>query len=452
MKGNKIYGKRFSLLLIIACLMTLLVPGEVFAASGNIISTVAGNGTADFSGDGGPATSAQINIPYGLAVDGAGNLYIADAVNNRIRKVDTSGNISTVAGNGMYGSSGDGGPATMAQLAVPTGVAVDSAGNLYIADSDNNRVRKVDASGNISTVAGNGTADFSGYGGPATSAQLSMPMGVAVDSSGNLYIADTGNHRIRKVDASGNISTVAGNGTIGSSGYGGPATSAQLKAPHRVAVDSAGNLYIADTYNHQVRKVDAPVPAGGLTVTASDVTGPDTDGRTKISVAETAGAGNKFVYKNFGAANVTVPNVGDTLTGYNALPANGIITAANGDKIAVAEVDGTDKVVRFGQTTAVVVPEPSPEPAPGPEPGPSPEPSLEPAPGPEPGPSPEPAPEPSPEPAPDPQPAPGPVQNLTASAGNRLVNLSWNPERTQPTITCICLKNRTNTARPRLRP
>ena len=440
MKGNKIYGKRFSLLLIIACLMTLLVPGEVFAASGNIISTAAGNGTADFSGDGGPATSAQLKYPDDVAVDSAGNLYIADTYNHRIRKVDASGNISTVAGNGTIGSSGDGGPATSAQIVLPYGVAVDSAGNLYIADTYNHQVRKVDAP----VPAGGLTVTASDVTGPDT------------DGRTKISVAETagaGNKFVYKNFGAANVTVPNVGDTL--TGYNALPANGIITAANgdKIAVAEVdGTDKVVRFGQTTAVVVPEPVPAGGLTVTASDVTGPDTDGRTKISVAETAGAGNKFVYKNFGAANVTVPNVGDTLTGYNALPANGIITAANGDKIAVAEVDGTDKVVRFGQTTAVVVPEPAPEPAPGPEPGPSPEPSLEPAPGPEPGPSPEPAPEPSPEPAPDPQPAPGPVQNLTASAGNRLVNLSWNPERTQPTITCICLKNRTNTARPRLRP
>ncbi|ALS25048.1 S-layer homology domain-containing protein [Paenibacillus naphthalenovorans] len=474
MKENKIYGKRFSLFMMIAYLMTLLVPGEVFATSGGTISTVAGNGigsysgdggaaasaqlnypfgvavdsggilyivdtnncrirkvdasgnistvagtgTAGYSGDGGAATSAQLNKPYGVAVDSAGNLYIADTLNHRVRKVDASGNVSTVAGTGTAGSSGDGGAAASAQLNKPFGVAVDSGGNLYIADTFNHRIRKVDASGNISTVAGtgtagnpgegefatsanikypygvavdsggnlfyvaddgssrvrkvdasgkistvagNGTAGSSGDGGAAALAQLYLPYGVAVDSGGNLYIADTFNHRVRKVDTSGNISTVAGNGTAGSSGDGGAAASAQLNYPYGVAVDSGGNLYIADTYNQRVRKVAAePVPASGLTVTASDVMGPGTDGKTQLSVTPGADTGNKLVYKNIGTGTVTVPNVGDTLSGYTDLPADGIIAAANDDKIAVAEVDGSGKVVKFGQTTAVVVAEPVP--------------------------------------------------------------------------------------------
>jgi sugar lactone lactonase YvrE len=164
-----------------------------------VITEVAGNGTASYSGDNGAATSAGLNAPYGMAVDGSGNVYIADTYNNRIRKVTSTGTISTIAGNGTYGFSGDGGAATAAELYMPTGVAVDSAGNVYIADFGNNRVRMVNTAGNISTVAGNGTAGFSGDGYAATSAELYRPSGVALDASGNLYIADANNNRIRVV-------------------------------------------------------------------------------------------------------------------------------------------------------------------------------------------------------------------------------------------------------------
>ena len=206
-------------------------------------------------GDGGPATSASLREPFGVALDGAGNLCIADRRNHRIRKVDTSGIITTVAGIGSFGFSGDGGPATSASLANPAGVALDAAGNLFIADGSNNRVRKVDTSGIITTVAGNGSSGFSGDGGPATSANLGTPFGVALDGSGNLFISVQGNQRIRQVDASRIITTVAGNGISGFSGDGGPATSASLAFPAGVAVDGTGNLFIADFENFRVRKV-----------------------------------------------------------------------------------------------------------------------------------------------------------------------------------------------------
>jgi sugar lactone lactonase YvrE len=237
--------------------------------TGGVITTVAGNGTEGFGGEGGPATSAQLNAPSGVAVDTAGNLFIADRNNNRIRKVTPGGVISTVAGNGTQGFSADGGPATSAQLNAPLGVAVDTARNLFIADYGNNRVCKVTSNGVISTVAGNGIRGFSGDGGPATSAQLNAPLGVAVDTARNLFIGDYGNDRVRKVTSSGIISTVAGNEIRGFSGDGGPATSARLSYPYSVAVDTAGNLFIADTYNHCVRKV---TPGGVISTVAGNGT------------------------------------------------------------------------------------------------------------------------------------------------------------------------------------
>ena len=221
---------------------------------GGTISTYAGTGTEGFSGDGGPATAAHLDRPDGVALDSAGNLYIADLGNSRIRKVTPGGTISTYAGNGGYGFWGDGGPATAAQLR-PRGMALDPAGNLYIADFGNSRVRKVTPGGTISTYAGTGTPGFAGDGGPATAAQLSFPQGVALDSAGNLYIADSGNSRIRKVTPGGTISTYAGTGLQGFSGDGGPAIDAQLWFPVGVALDSAGNLYIADQENQRIRKV-----------------------------------------------------------------------------------------------------------------------------------------------------------------------------------------------------
>ena len=228
-------------------------------APGGAVSTVAGNGTAGYGGDGGAATSAQLNVPLGLALDGAGNLYISDFSNNRVRKVSASGTITTVAGTGMTGYSGDGGTATNAQLTNPEGLAVDFAGNLYIADSGNNAIRKVSSGGLISTVAGTGLAGYSGDGGPATQAQVGNPFGLAVDAVGNLYISDY-NLRVRKIYPDGTIATIAGTGTPGYSGDGGPALSATLNRPSGLALDSTGALYVADSANSALRRLVAPRP------------------------------------------------------------------------------------------------------------------------------------------------------------------------------------------------
>ena len=243
--------------------------GPMVAFGPGIISTVAGNGTVGYSGDGGSAVSSELAYPMGVAVDGAGNLYIADGYyNNRIRKVTPGGTITTVAGNGVAGYNGDNIAATSAELSDPSGVAVDGAGNLYIADLGNSRIRKVTPDGTITTMAGNGTAGYNGDNIAATSAEITYPEGVAVDGAGNLYIADYSYSRIRKVSAAtGLITTVAGNGTSGYNGDNIPATNAELNSPMGLAVDGAGNLYIADYRNERIRKV---TPGGTITTVAGD--------------------------------------------------------------------------------------------------------------------------------------------------------------------------------------
>ncbi|MBS1658446.1 MAG: hypothetical protein JST18_10180 [Bacteroidetes bacterium] len=228
-------------------------------ASTGIISIIAGvNGSSGSTGDGGAATSAKLNYPVAMAFDAAGNnLYIADCYNHKIRKVNIStGIITTVAGTGAAGSSGDGGAATSAKLNYPAGVAVDGAGNVYIGDGMNNKIRKVTAAtGVISTFAGTGVAGLSGDGGAATSAKLNAPQGLAIDASGNVYFADQANHRIRKVTAAtGAITTVAGT-SMGFSGDGGPATSAKMNSPWSLAIQAGCNLIISDQVNQRVRKV-----------------------------------------------------------------------------------------------------------------------------------------------------------------------------------------------------
>ncbi|QEV16859.1 NHL repeat-containing protein [Streptomyces alboniger] len=233
------------------------------------IATVAGNGVAGFMSDGGPGALTRLYHPMGVAVDKNGNLFIADRYNHRIRKVTPNGNITTVAGDGTAGYISDGGPAVATRLHYPADVAVDDAGNLFIADTNNHRVRKVTPNGNITTVAGNGEAGYVSDGGPAIATRLHYPHALTVDRAGNLYIADHHNHRIRKVTPNGNITTVAGNGTAGYVSDGGPAISTRLYHPMGLVVDAEGNLYIADRYNHRIRKV---TPNGIITTVAGNGT------------------------------------------------------------------------------------------------------------------------------------------------------------------------------------
>jgi len=245
-----------------------------------IITTIAGNGVAGYSGDGGLAITAQLYGPMSVAVDTAGNVYIADAANSRIRKVSTGGIITTIAGKGGYAFSGDGGAAINAEFSFPVGVAVDGAGNVYVADSCaidlcSYRIRKISVAGIITTIAGNGGGGFSGDGGLAVNAEIGELEGVTVDGNGSVFIPDTTNNRIRKVSPDGIITTIAGNGIAGYSGDGGLATNAQLKNPTGVAVDTAGNLYIADFGNGRIRKVSrlSAFPYSGQAVSANGGSG-----------------------------------------------------------------------------------------------------------------------------------------------------------------------------------
>ncbi len=241
-----------------------------------IITTVAGNSLAGYSGDNGPADSAQLWYPEGVAVDRLGNIYIADQFNNVIRKV-SEGNIYTIAGNATVGDSGDGGPATDAQLWHPNDVAVDKWGNVYFVDQDNSKMKQVDTLGIIHTLVGTGVAGFNGDGIAGDTAMLNFPAGIAVDTTGNVYIADLYNLRVRKYDVTtGIITTVAGSDSAGFAGDGGPATAALMRDPTAVYVDPAGNIYITDFYNYRIRKVDT---TGTIwTVAGSDTAGYGGDG------------------------------------------------------------------------------------------------------------------------------------------------------------------------------
>ena len=234
---------------------------KVTAATG-LITTIAGTGTGGYNGDNIAATSAEVSNPYEIAVDGLGNVFISDTGNHRIREVSAAtGIITTVAGTGTGGYSGDNGAATSAEIANPRGIAVDATDNLYIADYGNQRIRKVSNTGIITTVAGNGSGGYNGDDIVATSAELNTPLGVAVDAAGDLYIADAGNNRVREViAATGIITTVAGNGTGGFSGDNGSATSAELNGDHTLVLDNAGDIYVTDSGNQRIRKVTVTAP------------------------------------------------------------------------------------------------------------------------------------------------------------------------------------------------
>ena len=294
-----------------------------------IITTVAGNGTADTTGDGGPAVNAAIHLPWGVAVDGAGNIYFAERIHNRVRRVDPRGIITTIAGTGTPGYSGDNGPSEKAQLYNPTGLATDSAGNLYIADTINKRIRMVKRDGTIVTVAGNGLPNETGDGGLATAAQINTPTGVAVDSAGNIFITE--GSRVRKVNAAGIISTFAGTGTPGATGDGGQAISATLQAPQGVAVDGAGNVYIGDTSNNRIRKVDT---AGIITSIAGARPGPVINGGPAANTSVgaiglaldcsgnlyAADSGHNLVVKISGLATAGGPSICAVLNGASLQP------------------------------------------------------------------------------------------------------------------------------------
>jgi sugar lactone lactonase YvrE len=232
-----------------------------------VISTVAGNGRSGFSGDGILASRARLSHPGGLVGDNSGNLFLADTLNHRIRRISSDGTVTTVAGNGERGFVGDGGPAVEARLRSPTDVCLGSTGALYVADFENHRIRQISSDGTMTTVAGNGRAGFSGDGGPAIEASLNTPYGVEVDQQGNLYVADSKNHRIRKVSRDGMITTVVGTGIAGFSGDGGMATAAQLNSPQALFITLSNDMYINDEHNHRIRKV---APSGIIETVAGN--------------------------------------------------------------------------------------------------------------------------------------------------------------------------------------
>jgi uncharacterized protein (TIGR03437 family) len=317
--------------------------GMITTVAGNII-TQPGGFASGYSGDGGPATSARLNVPLGVAVDAAGNVYIADTYNNVIRKVTAATGIITTAVGGAAGYIGDGGPATGAGLKLPTGVAVDSAGNLYIADQGHNAIRKVTAgTGIITTVAGNGVQGYSGDGGPAARGQLNQPAGVALDSAGNLYIADQGNNAIRKVTAAtGIITTIAGNGILGFTGEGGPGIAAELAHPFGVATGPGGRVYVADTSNNRIRALPAP------SLSAPPLVSPTFTGGLAVAAGGTA-------VLSFPITN-PAPDHAATGVSFNSAFSSGLVVATpnqlSGSCGTIAAVEGSRSVAVSGVNLA----------------------------------------------------------------------------------------------------
>ncbi|HEX3877472.1 MAG TPA: hypothetical protein VHW24_10830, partial [Bryobacteraceae bacterium] len=308
------------------------------------ITTIAGNGSYSYSGDGGTATSALLFAPQAVAADPAGNLYIVDTDNDVVREV-SKGVITTIAGNGTSGSSGDGGAATSATVNTPQGIAIDSSGNIYISDTANARVRKI-SNGTISTVAGNGTASYSGDGGSATGASLNTPVGLALDKAGNLYIADEGNNAVRMVTPGGTISTIAGRGTQGYSGDGSAATAAQLNGPQGVAVDSAGNVYIADTLNDVIRQVNSK----GVIVTIAGSGFPGYSGDGGPASASQLGGPRSIAIDAAGSLYVS-----DGGTRIRKITGGIISTVAGSGKLGYAGDAGIATLAAFNGATGIAV-------------------------------------------------------------------------------------------------
>jgi sugar lactone lactonase YvrE len=342
-------GKNF-----VFAIVLVLSGGLTREAQAQIITTVAGTGILGFSGDGGAAIAAELHFPTGVAADLSGNIYIVDTDNQRVRKVTSSGIISTNAGNGGIGYTGDGGAATSAWLNYPGAIAVDAAGNIYIGDGSNNCVRKVNSSGIISTIAGTGTAGYSGDGGPAVSAQLNYISSIAVDAAGNIFLADGFNQRIRKINTSGIITTIAGNGTSGFSGDGGAATAAALSHPEGISVDAAGNIFITDTDNNRIRKVNT---SGIITTIAGNgVAGYTGDGIPAITAelnypyaAKPDASGNIYIadYYNFRVRMVNTSGkictvAGDGIQGFSG--DGGIATSAEIDRVYDLAVGGSGAI------------------------------------------------------------------------------------------------------------
>ncbi len=292
-----------------------------------IIKTFAGNGTSGLTGNGSQATAAELEGPDGLAFDTSGNLYISDGTGNEVRKVTPGGVISVFAGTGTAGSSGNGGQATAAKLSGPQQIAFDTAGNLYIAEQGNHDVRKVTSAGAISVYAGNGTSGSTGNGGQATAAELEAPTGLALDGYGDLFITDSAANVVREVTPGGVISTIVGNGTTGASGNGGAASAAELNDPLAIALDTTGDLFIADTGSNEIREVSAALPFSVLVpyFTVTGIASPVAVGSPQM-ITVTAYHGNNTINTSYSGTVHLTSSDGMATLGANATLTNGVGT------------------------------------------------------------------------------------------------------------------------------
>ena len=310
------------------------------------------HGAPGFSGDGGPATAAVLSFAWGIARDHSNNYYVADQNNNRIRKVNAGGIISTIAGTGIAFYGGDGGPATAAKVQGPTGVAADQAGNIYIADNGNNRIRKITSAGVISTIAGSATYGFTGDGGPSTAARLYYPRAVFVDISGNIYISDLNNYRVRRINSLGVISTVVGNGTAGFAGDGGPATAAEIDQSSGVCVDFSGNLYVCDNANNRIRKISAnihaPVFVGGHMQYVTACEGVELINLDSLLAASDIDTGQSETW-----SLISGPSHGTVAAAYSTLSTGGTMLPASLGYVPATSYSGLDSFkVRITDGTA----------------------------------------------------------------------------------------------------
>lgn len=327
-------------------------------STAGLIATIAGSGSAGFAGDGGPASAALLNGPTGLALDALGNLYIADSANHRIRMITPGGVISTVAGNGTAGYSGDGGLATAAELNTPHGLAFDAAGNLYIADTANNVIREVAPQGLITTIAGTGVPGYGGDGGSALQAQLDLPWGIAFDATGSLWLADAGNNVIRSIDTTGLIATGVGTGVAGFAGDGLAPAAAQLAAPHWVAFDAAGNLYISDGGNQRVRMLSGGLMST-LAGTGNALYAGDGGPASQASLASPEGlaldgSGNLYVADSGDARIREIYGVGPAKSAQTiGFPTIGTQTLGSGPVTLAATASSGLPVIFSSQTTSV---------------------------------------------------------------------------------------------------